>query len=39
MPPIGASMLAKVAPNASLMLTVPHLICRAMARPRAPSWL
>ena len=25
MPPIGESMLANVAPNASLMLTVPHL--------------
>ena len=39
MPPIGESMLAKVAPNASLMLTVPHLIWRAIARARAPSWL
>ena len=26
MPPIGESMLPKVAPNASLMLTVPHLM-------------
>ena len=32
MPPIGESMLAKVAPNASLMLTVPHLMWRAIAR-------
>ena len=30
MPPIGESMLPNVAPNASLMLTVPHLICRAI---------
>ena len=37
MPPIGASMLANVAANASLTLTVPHRICRATARPRVPS--
>ena len=39
MPPIGESMLANVAPNASLMLTVPHLMNRAIDRARSPSWL
>jgi hypothetical protein len=39
MPPIGLSIEPNVAPNASLMLTVPHLISRAIARARAPSWL
>ena len=38
MPPIGESTLPKVAPNASLMFTVPHVISRAMARARGPSW-
>ena len=33
------SMLAKVAPKASLTLTVPHLIRLAIARARRPSWL
>ena len=39
MPPIGASMLPKVAPNGSLMLTVPHVMRAASARARVPSWL
>ena len=37
MPPIGESMLANVAPNASLTFTVPHLICFAISRPRLVS--
>jgi hypothetical protein len=36
---MGASMLAKEAPNASLTLTVPHLIRLARARARRTSRL